>query len=74
MNPRSDFPDDLESAILELKRERRALLLARYYEESEVQDIGDVVGDSLALARAAQGAVTARKWPMVLHVDRPIDE
>ena len=51
-----DLPDDLEQAILDLKRERRALLLAHYYQESEVQDLADVVGDSLALAQAAQGA------------------
>ena len=51
-----DLPDDLEQAILDLKRERRALLLAHYYQESEVQDLADVVGDSLALARAAQSA------------------
>ncbi len=51
-----DLPDDLEQAIRDLKRERRALLLAHYYQESEVQDLADVVGDSLALARAAQKA------------------
>ncbi|MFP6608053.1 MAG: quinolinate synthase NadA [Myxococcota bacterium] len=51
-----DLPDDLEQAILDLKRERRALLLAHYYQESEVQDLADVVGDSLALAQAAQDA------------------
>ncbi len=48
------FPDDLEAAIRELKRERNAILLAHYYQESEIQDLADVVGDSLALARAAQ--------------------
>lgn len=48
------FPDDLEEAILRLKEERNAILLAHYYQESEVQDLADVVGDSLALARAAQ--------------------
>jgi len=47
-------PDDLEAAILELKREKGAVLLAHFYQESEVQDLADVVGDSLALARAAQ--------------------
>jgi quinolinate synthase len=52
--PRIDFPDDLEGAILELKRERNAILLAHYYQEPEIQDLADVVGDSLALARAAQ--------------------
>jgi quinolinate synthase len=51
-----EIPDDLEEAILELKRERGALLLSHYYQESEVQDLADIVGDSLALARAAQRA------------------
>jgi quinolinate synthase len=48
------LPDDLEEAILRLKRERNAILLAHYYQESEIQDLADVVGDSLKLARAAQ--------------------
>lgn len=50
------FPDDLEDAIVRLKRERNAILLAHYYQESEIQDLADVVGDSLQLARAAQKA------------------
>jgi quinolinate synthase len=48
-----DLPEDLEEAILELKRERNAVLLAHYYQESELQDLADYVGDSLALAQAA---------------------
>lgn len=51
-----DLPDDLEEAIRRLKKERKALLLAHYYQESEIQDLADVVGDSLQLARAAQQA------------------
>ncbi|MGB0618206.1 MAG: quinolinate synthase NadA [Myxococcota bacterium] len=47
-------PDDLEAAILDLKREKGAVILAHFYQESEIQDLADVVGDSLALARAAQ--------------------
>jgi len=47
------FPDDLEQAIVRLKEERNAVLLAHYYQESEVQDLADFVGDSLALAQAA---------------------
>jgi quinolinate synthase len=47
-------PLDLEEEILRLKDERNAILLAHYYQESEIQDLADVVGDSLALARAAQ--------------------
>ncbi|MBC8187366.1 MAG: quinolinate synthase NadA [Proteobacteria bacterium] len=50
----SDRPDDLEAAILELKNQKGAGILAHYYQESEIQDLADVVGDSLALARAAQ--------------------
>ena len=48
-----DIPEDIEDAILELKRERNAVLLAHYYQESEVQDLADFVGDSLALAQSA---------------------
>jgi quinolinate synthase len=48
------FPSDLEGAIRELKRERNAVLLAHYYQENDVQDLADFVGDSLALAQAAQ--------------------
>ena len=55
-HPTHDFPEDLEQAILELKRERDAVLLAHYYQESEIQDLADFVGDSLALAQAAKRA------------------
>jgi quinolinate synthase len=48
------LPDDLEEAIVKLKREKGAIVLAHYYQESEIQDLADVVGDSLQLARAAQ--------------------
>ncbi|HEY7955460.1 MAG TPA: quinolinate synthase NadA [Polyangia bacterium] len=44
----------LEEEIVRLKRERNAVLLAHYYQESEIQDLADHVGDSLGLARAAQ--------------------
>ena len=52
----SGFPADLESAIAELREKRGALLLAHYYQEDAVQDLADCVGDSLALAQAAQRA------------------
>jgi quinolinate synthase len=53
---RDELPEDLEAAIRRLKSERNAILLAHYYQESEIQDLADVVGDSLQLARAAQKA------------------
>lgn len=40
--------------ILELKRERRAILLAHHYQEPEIQELADVIGDSLELARKAR--------------------
>jgi quinolinate synthase len=40
--------------ILDLKRQRRAMILAHHYQESEIQDIADAIGDSLELSRAAQ--------------------
>jgi quinolinate synthase len=44
---------DLRDEILDLKKQHDATLLAHYYQEGEVQELADVVGDSLALARAA---------------------
>jgi quinolinate synthase len=42
--------------ILDLKRERRAILLAHHYQEAEIQELADFTGDSLELARAARDA------------------
>ncbi|MDB4965855.1 MAG: nadA [Myxococcales bacterium] len=44
----------LEEEIERLKKERNAVILSHYYQESEIQDLADHVGDSLGLARAAQ--------------------
>src|ERR1700687_1312258 len=40
--------------ILDLKRERRAVILAHHYQDAEIQDLADAVGDSLELARKAR--------------------
>ena len=40
--------------ILDLKRDRRAILLAHHYQEAEIQELADFVGDSLELARKAK--------------------
>jgi quinolinate synthase len=55
-SPDPSLPHDLEGGIRELLREKNVLLLAHYYQESEIQDLAHEVGDSLALARAAQRA------------------
>src|SRR5919197_2114097 len=44
----------LADEILELKTKRRAIILAHHYQEPEIQEIADSIGDSLELARAAQ--------------------
>lgn len=45
--------DDLGTQIRELAKSKNALILAHYYQEPEIQDIADFVGDSLELSRKA---------------------
>ena len=44
---------DLPAAIAALKQQKKAVILAHYYQDNGIQDIADVIGDSLELARKA---------------------
>ena len=46
---------DFEAEITRLKKDLNAIILAHYYQDDEIQEIADFVGDSLELARKAAG-------------------
>lgn len=45
--------DELRQEIARLKKEKKAVIMAHYYQRDEIQEIADFIGDSLALAQQA---------------------
>ncbi|MCU0566165.1 MAG: quinolinate synthase NadA [Oculatellaceae cyanobacterium Prado106] len=49
----AELPLDLFAAIQDLKQEMNAIVLAHYYQDPDIQDIADYLGDSLGLSQQA---------------------
>lgn len=51
----ADFKAKLRDKVLRLKKERNAYIVAHNYQNYEVQEVADILGDSLALSKATMG-------------------
>lgn len=47
--------EELIDEIRRLKKEKNAVIMAHYYQQGDIQDVADYIGDSLALAQIAAG-------------------
>lgn len=56
LNRKIDPSLNITEEINRIRKEKNVVLLAHYYQSDDIQDIADVVGDSLALAQAAEKA------------------
>ena len=63
---------DIFTRLERLKKERNAIILAHYYQEPQIQDIADFVGDSLELSRKAAG--TDADVILFIYRDEAYDE
>ncbi len=53
MRPRVESAKVVSARIKELKKEKNAIIIAHYYQQPEIQDVADMVGDSLQMAQYA---------------------